>query len=540
MQRPPDEPVVGQTAREACQRAGAKATVEGSIAALGTSYVVTLGVHNCQTGESLARAQGQADRKEDVLRALGTALTTLRTGLGESLASIAKYDVPVADATTTSLEALRLYGQGLRARAAKGDAASIPFFTQAAEKDPGFALAYAKLGVVMGNLGQADSARQFAQKAYDLRDKVSEYERLYINWNHASRVLADPVAVKEALELLTASYPRDFAARNNLGVYYNGRGQFEEALAQYQQAIAIAPDEPAPVANAAYVALALDRVEEAYGLMDRALAMRPDGGLAVARWQSAAMARDARAAEFEADAVKLATEEQVLTARASLALWFGQFKAYDRFVDDLRALARKAKRPDSVLSLDIGQTITRGAFLGGAHVDAMEGLLKTAAFPTVHAQVGAVLAMVGRVEPGRRLLPSLLKAAANNQGMRLQTTIVQAYVLAADGKPQEAVGLIEAAIAEVPRAQELYYHVGQIKERASDLAGAIAAYRTVVRARMSIGASPAVAAARIALGAALVKSGDAGGAEEQFATLRDQWRDADTDFPMLTVVRGKK
>src|SRR4029434_11237201 len=178
------------------------------------------------------------------------------------------------------------------ARSTKGDAASIPFFKQAVDRDPGFALAYAKLGVVLGNQGQADDARQYALKAYELRDRVSEYERLYINWNHASRVLQDQKKVKEALELLIAAYPRDYAARNNLGVYYNGRGEFEEALKEYKAASDIAPDEPSPISNAAYVAMFLGRDDEAYALVDRALALRPDGGLATTRWASAVMEND--------------------------------------------------------------------------------------------------------------------------------------------------------------------------------------------------------------------------------------------------------
>src|SRR5688572_27024071 len=262
MQRPPDEAVVAETAREVCQRAGAKATIEGSIAPIGSNYVISLGVHNCQTGESLARQQVQAANKEEVLAKLGEAVLALRENLGESLASIQKYDVPVAEATTNSLEALKAYGQGLRVRATRSDEASIPLFRNAVEKDPNFALAYAKLGVVTGNIGRADEAREYARKAWELRDKVSEYERLYINWNHAARVLQDPKAVREALEVLIAAYPRDFAARNNLGVYHNNLGEFDEALKQYQAAHDIAPDEPGPISNAAFLLLQMGRIDE--------------------------------------------------------------------------------------------------------------------------------------------------------------------------------------------------------------------------------------------------------------------------------------
>ena len=191
-----------------------------------SSYVITLGVHNCQTGESLAEQQVQASSKEDVLKQLGVAVTQLRPHLGESLASMQKYDVPVTEATTTSLDALRAYGQAVRARTTKrrrgvdsilqaGDRRAIRTSrsrTRSSASSP-------------ATSGRSTKRRRYAKKAYSLRDHVSEYERLYINWNYASRVHAGSrKATKEALELLTAAYPRDFAARNNFGVYYNNQG----------------------------------------------------------------------------------------------------------------------------------------------------------------------------------------------------------------------------------------------------------------------------------------------------------------------------
>jgi len=161
MSRPADEPLTSVVAREICQRSGAKASVEGSIAPLGTNYVISIGVHNCQTGASLAQQQVQATSKEDVLAQVGAALTKLRTGLGESLASVQKYDVPISEATTASLDALKAYGQASRARQTRGDDAAIPFYEQATQLDPNFALAWAKWGVVSSNLGRAEDAKKY-------------------------------------------------------------------------------------------------------------------------------------------------------------------------------------------------------------------------------------------------------------------------------------------------------------------------------------------------------------------------------------------
>ena len=205
MQKNPDEPVTSAVAREICQRTGSKATVEGSITQLGTAYVIAIGVHNCATGAPLAQQQVQAPSKEAVLATLGSAVTDLRQELGESLASIKKYDVPVTEATTGSLEALRAYGLANKTRYSKGDEAAIPFFQKAIELDPNFALAYAKLGVMQSNIGRTAEAAANAAKAYEFKDRVSEYERLYIIWNHATRVLHDKKLAFDTLQLMTTS-----------------------------------------------------------------------------------------------------------------------------------------------------------------------------------------------------------------------------------------------------------------------------------------------------------------------------------------------
>ncbi len=538
MQRPENEAVIGQIARDVCIRSGAKASVEGSIAPLGTSYVINLGVHNCQSGAPLAQEQAQAASKELVLAELGKAVTNLRGRLGESLASVQKYDVPVTDATTSSLEALRAYGQALRVRATKGDEASIPFFRQAIEKDPNFALAYAKLAVVLGNRGLADEAKTNALKAYEFRDRVSEYEKLYINYNHASRVLRDEKKVREALELLTAAYPRDYAGRNNFGVYYNGRGQFEEALAQYQAATEIAPDEPQPMANAAYVLMQLGRSEEAYALIERALSIRPDSGLAVARWGHAVRTSDPRAPQFEQAAVKIASEDLVLQQRAALALWQGQINAYDKLVEALRAKARAAKNPGTVESLDLGQTITRATFTG-AQKEALQAFhAKLPPGATAgRAQTALALAMIGDLAPGRALLPELKKASANNEGLKYQAALMEAYIKGADGQVKEAVGLLEATLVEVPRAQDLHFYIGQIRERSGDLDGAIASYQAVVKAAPALGGSAVVPLSRLAIAELYLKQSKNAQAAAELDVLLTQWKNADADFPLLAKAK---
>ena len=342
MQRQPDQPITPQVARELCQRVGAKATFEGSISSLGSDYVVTIGVHNCQTGAALAEQQVQVRTKEEVLSSLGKATTALRKSLGESLASIQKYDVPVTEATTSSLEALKAYGLANKTRYTRGDEASIPFFQKAVEIDPDFALGYAKLAVVLGNIGRTDDSKMYAQKAYDMKDRVSEYERLYITWNYDTKVLQDPKKTRETLELMTASYPRDYAAQNNLGVYYISRNEFTQAAEHYRAAIDIAPDEPLPMSNLAYSLFFLNQRPEAYKWAEKSLAIRPAGDLAVTRWFVARLYGDPEQAAFEAAARKIASPDQMLGADATLAAWDGRLKDYGRIEEELRARARAA------------------------------------------------------------------------------------------------------------------------------------------------------------------------------------------------------
>ena len=224
MGRPPMEPLTPEVAREVCQRAGGKAMLGGTIAMLGTSYVVTLGAQNCQSGEVLAEQQVQARSKEEVITALGTPPPSFRETLGESLASVQRYDANIEQATTRSLDALKAYSQAMAMRRTKGDFDSLPFFRRAVELDPDFALAHGRLGTVLSNLGERPEAEKAATRAYELRDKVSERERLYIEARYFTTVARDPMKAIEAYRLLLATYPDDFSGHSNIGSLYRDRG----------------------------------------------------------------------------------------------------------------------------------------------------------------------------------------------------------------------------------------------------------------------------------------------------------------------------
>jgi eukaryotic-like serine/threonine-protein kinase len=264
MDRPPDEPVQGAVAREICERQNIKALLAGSIGAIGTNYVVTLETTNCATGASLALEQIEARGKEDVLAALGTAATRLRRTLGESLKSIQQFDTPLPEATTSSLEALRAYALGHELRASGASQAdAIPFFARATELDPEFALAHARLANTLWNLNQHERAAAHAQQAYDLRQRTTEYEKLRITWSYYLNATGEYEKAAETAALMVRLYPRDFTARNDMGVSYHILGKPELEPEQALEAMRLNPDHVLPRENLAAAYIELSRFEEA-------------------------------------------------------------------------------------------------------------------------------------------------------------------------------------------------------------------------------------------------------------------------------------
>src|SRR6266566_1352529 len=221
MERPKDERLTQAVAREVCQRAGCKAFLIGSISRLGAHYVVGLNALNCEAGDALGSAQVETESKEHVLKALSEAATKMRERLGESLATIQKYDAPL-EATTSSLEGLQAYTLGMNTFLAKGSAAAIPFFKRAVQLDSGFAMAYGRIGTLYSNIGEDGSATENARRAYELRKKVTERERFYLEAHYYDIVTGDLEKAAEVYELWHQIYPRDPNPEHNLIVVYSG------------------------------------------------------------------------------------------------------------------------------------------------------------------------------------------------------------------------------------------------------------------------------------------------------------------------------
>jgi Flp pilus assembly protein TadD len=301
--------------------------IAGAISQLGQSYIISLDASNCRTGDTIEKQQVQASGKDDVLKALGTAAGQLRRGLGESLASIEKYDAPIQGATTASLDALKAYSQGISTRRRQGDTASLPFFRKAIELDPDFALAHARLSTVYGNIGEPVRAREHITKAYALKDRVSEPERLYILARYYQTVEGGAQKTIETYQLWTQTYPKDFVPHSNLAGMYGGRNEYDKAIEEYRSAIALAPDEPLPLGNLARIYLTLNRPDEARRLLEDAIARGLDSAsfrtelytLAFLRKDDAEMSRQAEASRRFSDG-----HMRILTTQITLALYEGQ------------------------------------------------------------------------------------------------------------------------------------------------------------------------------------------------------------------------
>ncbi len=276
MGRSPGQHLTREVARELCQRAGSRVMLAGSIASLGSQYVIGVNAVNCQTGSTLAQEQVTADSKEHVLKALGETTSELRKKLGESLSTIQKFDTPLEQATTSSLEALKAYTLSRKTMNEKSEVAAIPLMKHAIELDPNFAMAYAGMGIMYSNIGEASLASQYSQKAYDLRDRVSERERFRITGNYYGNVTGELEKAVQTYELWAQNYPRDFFPSGYLGLLHAVVGQYEKSAAEELEASRLDPNSAVNLGNLMLAYAALNRFDEAKATYQEAMGRKLD------------------------------------------------------------------------------------------------------------------------------------------------------------------------------------------------------------------------------------------------------------------------
>ncbi len=345
MGRPADSKLSPAMAGDLCQRTGSKAYVSGSITSLGRQYVIGVSAVNCQTGDYLAEEQVTADGKENVLKELGVASTHLRKKLGESLKSLEELDTPIEQATTPSLEALESYSLGRKTMVGMGDyTTAVPLFERSVQLDPNFAMAYAMLGTAQHNLGEKMLSAQNTKKAYDLRARVSEWERFYIESHYHHFVTGDLEKARKAYEVWQQIYPREEVPPNNLGVVYQSLGQYDKSLQEFREALRLGPSESLNFGNLTLAYIHLHRLSDARSTAEEALAKNLDSAdLRLYLYELAFLKGDVpgMAKQVAWSSGKPGLENAMLNMEASTAAYSGKLAAARDFSRQAMASAQR-------------------------------------------------------------------------------------------------------------------------------------------------------------------------------------------------------
>ena len=547
MSQPKEARLTSELAREVCQRTASAATIEGSISSLGSQYVVGLKAMNCRSGESLAQEQATASSKEQVLKALGDAATKLREKLGESLASVQKYDVAAESVTTPSLEALQAYTLGVRAMSAKGDyPAAVSLFQRAISLDPNFAMAYARLGTCYNNLQQASRAAENQRKAYELRDRVSEREKFYIDSHYQQYTLGDLEATRKTYELWAQTYPRDYIPAGNLGGIYSRLGEHDKALTALQEGLKLNPN---GIVYSGLVGqyVCLNRLDEAKATAQEAQAKHLDPpSIHLHLYSAAFLQHDAAGMEREAAALmgKPGFEDAMLATESQTAAYAGQF-------NKMRELARRAvesaTRADEKETAAVYQATT-------AFYEAMAG---NAALAKQQAQAGLALSNGRDVEAYSAI--ALALAGDSAQATRLaddltkrfpEDTMVQSGFLPMihgtnaleSGNGAKAVeSLAAAAPYELSTHFPGYpaYFRGQGYLKLGQGNAAAAEFQKIVDHPGVVQNDAVGAFAHLGLARAYALSGDKQKARTAYQDFFGLWKDADPDIPILKEAKAE-
>jgi serine/threonine protein kinase/tetratricopeptide (TPR) repeat protein len=548
MGRPTNERITVDVGRELCLRTGSKALLGGEISSLGSHYLIAVNAVACSNGDTLATEQVDAASKEEVLKSLSRAASSLRVKLGESLPSVQKFDVPI-EATTSSLEALKNYSMSVTIGREKGDAPAIPFLKRAIELDPNFPMAYAGLAVHYGNLVQPSLALEYATKAYGLRDRVTEREKLRISATYF-RATGEMDRESQTYELWIANYPRDFVPRGNLGVIYSSIGQQEKALVEFQESVRLAPDNVTGYGNLGTAYYNLNRLDEAKNAFDQALARKLDGGfLRVEMYYLAFLRGDAAQMEQQMawGAGKPGAEDMLLSAQSDTEAYYGRRSTARDFS---RRAVDSAVRSDSKETAALWQAnaALREAEWGDT-VSAKQGITAALALsPGRDVKVAAALALArtGDVLRAKVLVGELEKSYATNAILKLYwlPTINAAIELNKGNSSQALVSLEAATPYELQTATFInYLYPAYVRGQAYLLAhngtGAAAEFQKLLDHRGAAANFVTGALAHLQLGRAYAMAGDTAKAKSAYQDFFILWKDADPDIPILKEAKAE-
>src|SRR5580692_9468045 len=541
--------VTNELARQICQRTQSAAVMEGSIAQIGNTYNLILSALNCASGETLATATAQAPDKDHVLGALGQAAEDIRGKLGESLASIQKFNTPIGEATTSSLEALKDYSLGLQARANKGEETAAPFFKQAAALDPNFAMAYATLGQVQTNMGERSVGAEYTKKAYTLRDRASEAEKFYIDSHYYDNVTGDVDQGIQVYQLWTQTYPRDGIPWNNLGVSYSLLGQWEKSLPAVRQGNQLDPDDSISFVALAGAYFGLSRFDEAKATLNDALARKLDvSNIHRMAYALAFVQNDPSTMDRE---LALLAAKGPESAALSLAL-SAQTDGYSGRIEKARGSLERARTAYAGLHRDepAAQALNILAIIeaevgddAGARRDAVAALAVNSGSLRVRTDAAYVFARVGDAARAESIAAEIAKDHPFNtltNGFDLPT--IHAAIEIGRNNPAKAVEILQRAVPyDLANQRRMLstYQRGRAYLALHKGTEAAAEFQKIADHPGVVHNSVTGALAKLGLARAYTLEGDTAKARVTYQDFLALWKDADPKIPLLVAAQSE-
>ena len=555
MGQPAEAKLTPAIARELCQRTGSAAVLDGSIAQIGTQYLLTVKAVNCASGESLASTEAQAGDKNHVLDALGKAASEIRNKLGESLGTVQKFDTPLEQATTSSLEALKAFSSGKKVLLATGSGAAIPFFKRAIELDPNFALAYAMLGRMYGDIGESGIAADYTRKAYALRERTSEAEKYFISTHFDIAVTRNMENAEQSCELWIQAYPRSEMPHSFLsGIILPVLGQYEKAVEESREAVGLNPVNPISYALLMVNYMALNRIDEAKAAYGQALGRKLDDAFFPPILYEIAFLQDdvaGMAQQVTRSAGKPGIEDELLGLEAETAAFFGRLRnarEISRWAMDSAERAQE-KEPAATYSALSG---LREALFGNTDEARRRATLAMGRSAGRDVQYGAALALAYAGEDGRA------QALTDDLGKRFpEDTLVQFnYLPTLRAKLVVSKGNASGALESLRTATQ--YELGQttgstygwtalfpvfvrgeaflVAHRGSEAA---VEFQKILDHRGIVLNEPIGALAHLQIARAYAMQGDTAKAKAAYQDFLTLWKDADPDIPILIAAKAE-
>ena len=551
MGQPADARLTPPVAQEICERTASAAVLEGSIASLGSEYVVGLRAKDCRTGNVLDEQQAQAARKEEVLAALGRIASTFRSRVGESLATVKTHDTPLEEATTPSLEALKAFSMATRAlMSPTNQAASVPLFKRAIEIDPKFALAHATLGFTYGLIGQPALSAESTRQAYALRDRASDRERFYISATYELQVTGNLEKVLQICELWVRTYPREIQPYGILGAFlYPTYGKFDKGIEAARKIVDIDPDLPFGYLQLGFNAQFAGRLKEAQDTFRRAADRKIDmPEIAVQRYDLAFLMNDHAAMDRElAQARGVEGADDLVTAREGYVQAYSgrlrQAKTRSRRASDV---AQQAMQPGRAALWEIGPALWDSAFGNSAAArDGAAAALKLSTDRDVEYGAAFALALAGESSRSEALRADLEARFPEDSMVRfVYAPVIRGLLALRQGKPLQTIESLRASVpyelgtplCSAPGFFGILYPVyvrGLAYLAAHRGDDAAREFQKILDHRLVVASDPIGALARLQLARALAMSGDTAGSQAAYRDFLTLWKDADADLPIL-------